>query len=46
MIDHHTEQRQQWLRDMQRPTRRDMAWDTIATILGAALILTAVIAGG
>jgi hypothetical protein len=46
MRDNYTKERQQWLRDMQRPARSEIAWDVIATVLGAALILLAVIAGG
>jgi len=46
MTDHHTEERQAWLRTFREPTTRQMAWDTIATILGAALIVILAIAGG
>lgn len=45
-MDNHTEQRQQWLRDLQQPTAREIAWDVLAVILGAALILVSAIAGG
>ena len=46
MTDHHTEQRQAWLRMLREPTLSDLIWDTTAVILAAVALLIMSIAGG
>jgi hypothetical protein len=46
MTDHHTEQRQAWIRTLREPTTSDLIWDTTAVILAAVALLIMSIAGG
>lgn len=46
MTDHHTEQRQAWLRTLREPTPRQMGWDIAAVVAGAlAIILYSLLEG-
>ena len=44
MRDHHTTERQQWLRKL--PAAREIAWDIIAVTAGAVFVLVLILAGG
>lgn len=46
MRDHHTTERQQWLRKLQQPAAREIAWDIIAVTAGAVFVLVLILAGG
>jgi hypothetical protein len=46
MTDHHTEQRQAWLRTFREPTSQQIKWDIFAVMAGAlAIILYSLLEG-